>query len=87
MVAYVLGFSIPFLLMALFITKFTWLKKYSGTLMRIGGGIMIVMELFCILINLHLSIHYYIRYSEISRDFNLSGYRSVLIKERFSERS
>lgn len=43
MAAYILGFSIPFLLMALFITKFTWLKKYSGTVMKIGGGIMIVM--------------------------------------------
>ncbi|MGJ7922560.1 cytochrome c biogenesis CcdA family protein, partial [Neobacillus sp. LXY-4] len=43
MAAYILGFSIPFLLMALFITKFTWLKKYSGTVMKIGGVIMIVM--------------------------------------------
>ncbi|MEK3889411.1 cytochrome c biogenesis CcdA family protein [Bacillus sp. FSL K6-3431] len=43
MAAYVLGFSIPFLLMAFFITKFTWLKKYSGTVMKFGGGIMIVM--------------------------------------------
>jgi cytochrome c-type biogenesis protein len=29
--------------MAFFITKFTWVKKYSGPVMRIGGGIMIVM--------------------------------------------
>ncbi|PAV28704.1 cytochrome C biogenesis protein CcdA [Virgibacillus profundi] len=43
MVAYVLGFSIPFFLMAFFITKFTWLKKYSGIFMKIGGSIMIVM--------------------------------------------
>ena len=43
MAAYILGFSIPFLLMAFFITKFTWLKKYSGTVMKIGGVIMIVM--------------------------------------------
>lgn len=41
--AYVLGFSIPFLLMAFFITKFTWVKKYSGSVMRIGGVIMIAM--------------------------------------------
>ena len=41
--AYVLGFSVPFLLMAFFITKFTWVKKYSGSVMKIGGGIMIVM--------------------------------------------
>lgn len=43
MSAYILGFSIPFFVMAFFITKFTWLKKYSGILMKIGGGIMIVM--------------------------------------------
>jgi len=43
MAAYVLGFSIPFLLMAFFITKFTWVKKYSGPVMKIGGGIMIGM--------------------------------------------
>lgn len=43
MAAYILGFSIPFLLMAFFITKFTWLKKYSGIVMKIGGVIMIVM--------------------------------------------
>lgn len=43
MAAYVLGFSIPFLLMAFFITKFTWVKKYIGSVMRIGGGIMIAM--------------------------------------------
>ena len=43
MAAYVLGFSIPFLLMAFFITKFTWIKKFSGPVMKIGGGIMIGM--------------------------------------------
>lgn len=42
MAAYILGFSIPFLLMAFFITKFTWLRKYSDIVMKIGGGIMIV---------------------------------------------
>lgn len=43
MAAYILGFSIPFLLMAFFTARFTWLKKYSGTMMKIGGGIMVVM--------------------------------------------
>lgn len=41
--AYVLGFSVPFLLMAFFITKFNGIKKYSGSVMKIGGGIMIAM--------------------------------------------
>ena len=43
MAAYILGFSIPFLLMAFFITKFSWLRKYSNIVMKIGGGIMISM--------------------------------------------
>lgn len=43
MFSYILGFSVPFLLMAFFITKFTWLKKYSGVFMKIGGSIMILM--------------------------------------------
>ncbi|WP_026907992.1 cytochrome c biogenesis CcdA family protein [Paucisalibacillus globulus] len=43
MSAYILGFSIPFLLMAFFITKFKWVKKYTGIFMKVGGGIMIVM--------------------------------------------
>ncbi|MFC5587841.1 cytochrome c biogenesis protein CcdA [Sporosarcina soli] len=43
MAAYVLGFSIPFLFMAFFITKFAWVKKYSYSVMKVGGGIMIAM--------------------------------------------
>lgn len=49
MAFYVLGFSIPFLLMAFFITKFTWIKKYSGAFMKIGGSIMIVMGILLFL--------------------------------------
>ncbi|KWU59985.1 cytochrome c biogenesis CcdA family protein [Priestia megaterium] len=40
---YVLGFSIPFLLMSLFIDKTTFLKKKSSTFMFLGGILMIVM--------------------------------------------
>ncbi|MDI7741872.1 cytochrome c biogenesis protein CcdA [Lysinibacillus fusiformis] len=43
MLAYILGFSVPFLLMAFFISKFNWIKKYSNTLMKIGGAIMVIM--------------------------------------------
>lgn len=43
MAAYILGFSVPFLLMAFFTTKFTFLKKYNSVIMKIGGIIMIVM--------------------------------------------
>lgn len=43
MSSYILGFSIPFFLLAFFITKFKWINKYSGIFMKIGGAIMIVM--------------------------------------------
>lgn len=43
MMAYIIGFSVPFLLMAFFISKFNWVKKYSNMLMKVGGVIMVAM--------------------------------------------
>lgn len=43
MMSYILGFSVPFLLMAFFISKFNWVKKYSNMLMKVGGVIMVAM--------------------------------------------
>lgn len=43
MVAYILGFSIPFLLMAFFIGKMSWIKKHSQKIIKIGGYVMIFM--------------------------------------------
>ncbi|AXI09194.1 cytochrome c biogenesis protein CcdA [Oceanobacillus sp. 143] len=43
MISYVLGFSIPFLLLSFFIGKFTWVKKYSTRIVKIGGYVMIFM--------------------------------------------
>lgn len=43
MIAYILGFSIPFLLMAFFIGKMHWIKKHSQKIVIIGGYIMIFM--------------------------------------------
>ncbi|MCM3164353.1 MULTISPECIES: cytochrome c biogenesis CcdA family protein [Bacillaceae] len=43
MLFYVLGFSIPFLVMSLFIDKMNFLKKRSSTFMFIGGILMIIM--------------------------------------------
>ncbi|VEF46975.1 cytochrome c-type biogenesis protein (holocytochrome-c synthase) [Bacillus freudenreichii] len=40
---YVLGFSIPFIIMSLFIDKMTFLKKHGQRFMMIGGILMIVM--------------------------------------------
>lgn len=40
---YVLGFSIPFLIMTFFIDKMTFLKKHGNRFMKIGGIFMILM--------------------------------------------
>ncbi|GAB2693104.1 cytochrome c biogenesis CcdA family protein [Paenibacillus thermoaerophilus] len=41
--AYVLGFAIPFFVLAFFIGSTKWITRYSGTVMKIGGVVMIVM--------------------------------------------
>ena len=43
MVAYILGFAIPFFILSFFIGKMKWIRKHSGTIMKIGGYIMMVM--------------------------------------------
>lgn len=43
MMWYVIGFSIPFLLLTFFIGKIKWINKYSQVIMKIGGYIMIIM--------------------------------------------
>ncbi|BCJ86699.1 cytochrome c biogenesis CcdA family protein [Effusibacillus dendaii] len=43
MVAYSLGFAIPFLILAFTLGSVRWLMKYAGALARVGGGIMVVM--------------------------------------------
>lgn len=43
MLFYVLGFSIPFLIMSLFIGKMKFLQKRNGLFMRLGGILMIIM--------------------------------------------
>lgn len=41
MIAYVLGFAIPFFILSFFITKLTVIRKYSNAIMKIGGWVMI----------------------------------------------
>ncbi|XEC92868.1 cytochrome c biogenesis CcdA family protein [Paenibacillus tarimensis] len=41
--AYSLGFAIPFFVLAFFIGSTRWILKYSSTVMKIGGALMIVM--------------------------------------------
>jgi len=43
MLFYVLGFSIPFLIMSMFIGKMKFLQNRSNLFMKIGGSLMIVM--------------------------------------------
>lgn len=43
MLFYVLGFSVPFLVMSLFIGKMKFLQKRSNLFMNFGGGLMILM--------------------------------------------
>lgn len=40
--AYTLGFALPFFIMAFFIGKLKWLLKYSNSMMKIGGGLMLI---------------------------------------------
>lgn len=46
MLVYVLGFAVPFFLMAFFIGKMNWIKKYSHRVMQVGGYAMIFMGVF-----------------------------------------
>lgn len=46
MVSYVLGFSIPFFLMAMFIGRMNWIKKNNRKIVKFGGYTMIVMGVF-----------------------------------------
>lgn len=43
MTSYILGFSVPFLALSFFISSTRWILKYSSIIMKIGGGVMIVM--------------------------------------------
>ncbi|WP_252502767.1 cytochrome c biogenesis CcdA family protein [Sporosarcina sp. Marseille-Q4943] len=43
MLAYVLGFAIPFFLLSIFITRVKWIQKYSRTITKVGGYIMIAI--------------------------------------------
>ncbi len=41
MLAYVLGFSVPFLVMTFFVGRLQWIKKHSMLMMKIGGMFMV----------------------------------------------
>lgn len=43
MIAYVLGFSIPFFVLSFFVGRLKWIKRHSVKIIKIGGYIMIFM--------------------------------------------
>jgi len=45
MLAYSLGFAVPFFILAFFIGTTKWILRYSNMLMKIGGAIMIVIAI------------------------------------------
>lgn len=46
MIAYVLGFAIPFFILSFFIGKLQWIKKHSAKIVKVGGTVMIIMGVF-----------------------------------------
>ncbi|WP_335871782.1 cytochrome c biogenesis CcdA family protein [Bacillus sp. 2205SS5-2] len=58
MVAYILGFGIPFFTLAFFISKMNWIKKYSVKIVKIGGYLMIAMGVLLFFNGLELIIRF-----------------------------
>lgn len=46
MLVYTLGFAIPFFVMAFFIGKTNWIKRFSDKIMKVGGYTMIFVGMF-----------------------------------------
>jgi cytochrome c-type biogenesis protein len=43
--AYSLGFAIPFFIMSFFLGSTRWLLRYSNLIMKIGGGLMVLIAI------------------------------------------
>lgn len=43
MIAYILGFAIPFFILSFFIGKMKWIRKHSAAIMKVGGYVMMIM--------------------------------------------
>ncbi|WP_066173273.1 cytochrome c biogenesis CcdA family protein [Bacillus marinisedimentorum] len=46
MIAYTLGFAVPFLIMSFFIGRMQWIKKHNAKIVHAGGYVMIIMGIF-----------------------------------------
>ncbi|WP_147803234.1 cytochrome c biogenesis CcdA family protein [Alkalicoccus halolimnae] len=40
---YIIGFALPFFILTFFIGSTRWIVRYSGLIMKVGGGVMILM--------------------------------------------
>ena len=55
MIAYVIGFAIPFFVLSFFINRFTWIRTHSEKITKVGGYIIIVLGIilfFDLLVNI-----------------------------------
>ena len=43
MIVYCLGFAVPFFILSFFVSRTRWMLKYSNSIMKAGGVIMILM--------------------------------------------
>lgn len=43
MIAYVLGFGIPFFVLSFFISRISWIRKHSNKIVKVGGYVMILV--------------------------------------------
>ena len=43
MIAYTLGFAIPFFILSFFIGKMQWIRKHNAKIVKIGGYVMILV--------------------------------------------
>jgi len=43
MIAYILGFALPFVILGFFIGKLSWIRRHNEWMMKIGGIVMIIM--------------------------------------------
>ncbi|MDQ0178512.1 cytochrome c biogenesis CcdA family protein [Bacillus chungangensis] len=46
MIAYILGFAIPFFILSFFIGKMQWIRKHNVKIVKIGGMLMVMMGVF-----------------------------------------
>jgi len=56
MIAYYLGFAIPFFILSFFVTRLGWIKKHSGMIVKVGGFIMIAVGILLFFDGMNLLI-------------------------------